>query len=59
LLQNTEWDQYEVIQKIILKDAPCSLQSCQSIKEVGVATDTIKDFDRSSMYGSLSENVSL
>jgi hypothetical protein len=29
LLQNTEWDQYEVIQKMILKDAPCGLQrSC-------------------------------
>ena len=42
LLQHTEWDQYEVIQKMILKDAPCGLQSCQSIKEVEVATDTIK-----------------
>ena len=42
LLKNTEWDQYEVIQKMILKDATCGLQRCQSIKEVEVATDTIK-----------------
>lgn len=42
LLQNTEWDQYEVIQNLILKDVTCDLQRCQSIKEVELATESIK-----------------